>query len=117
MPKPTTPPILHEKDLLSVLYQLNHFYFGDSMWFETWAKKEHMDLFGVPIPIDAIYFKRMVARRSRPLMILSEQSLTRLCHCLFTANPKLEALAKDLEEKERILFDEEEESPRPAEGG
>jgi hypothetical protein len=112
MPKPSTQPTLNEGDLLHALYQLNLFYSDESLWFETWAKKEHVDLFDVPIPIDAIYFKRSIGMSKRPLMILSEQSLARLCHCLFTANAKFDALAKEFAEKERLLFDNED-TPRP----
>jgi hypothetical protein len=39
-------------------------------------------------------------------MILSEQSLVRLYHCLSTANDKFDALAEVLWEVERLLFDE-----------
>ncbi len=38
------------------------------MWFPTWAKKPRVDLFDVPIPIDANYYKRSIGMSQRPLM-------------------------------------------------
>jgi hypothetical protein len=107
MPKLSTQPTPNEGDLTHALYQLNLFHSPDSMWFPTWAKKARVDLFDVPIPSAANYYKRSIGMSKRPIMILSEQSLARLYHCLSTANAKFDALAKDLWEKERILHDEE----------
>ena len=114
MPKPSTQPTLDEGELLHALSQLNLFYPDESMWFPTWAKKPRVDLFDVPIPIDANYYKRSIGMSKRPLMILSEQSLARLYHCLSTANAKFDALAKEFAEKERLLI---EEVLRPRPGG
>ena len=116
MPKPSITTTTDKDDLTGFLFQLNLFYPDDSMWFETWAKKPRVDFFGVPIPIDANYYKRSLGMSKRPLMILSEQSLARFHSCLSTANAKFEALAKDLWEKERLLF-EEGDRPKPSGDG
>jgi len=80
------------------------------MWLPTWAKKEHVDLFDVPIPINANYFKRSIGRSTQPLMILSERSLARVYHCLSTANSLFDTLVQVLADEERLLIEETDKS-------
>ncbi|MDR3403528.1 MAG: hypothetical protein P4L99_13605 [Chthoniobacter sp.] len=105
MPKQPTQPSIDEAYLAEALHHLNLFCSDESMWFPTWAKKEHVDLFDAPIPIDANYYKRSMGTISRP-MILSERSLARLYYCLSTANPLFGTLAQVLAEEERLLIEE-----------
>ena len=115
MPKRTNNPI-KEEDLTRALYRLNLFFADVSMWFPISAKKDHVDLFDVPIPVGATYYKRSVRLNSQPLVILSKQSLTRLYQCLFTANSKLDSLVAELERQEGLLIGKAF-GLRPEEGG
>jgi hypothetical protein len=105
MAKQPTEPSIDEAYLAEALQHLNLLCSAESMWFPTWAKKEHVDLFDVPIPIDANYYKRSIGTSSRP-MILSERSLARLYDCLSTANPLFDTLAEVLADEERLLIEE-----------
>ena len=110
MPKQPAQPSIDEAYLAEALCRLNLFCSDESMWFPTWAKKEHVDLFEVPIPIGANYFKRSIGRITQPLMILSERSLARLYYCLSIANPLFDTLAQVLADEERLLIEETDKS-------
>ncbi|HEY3914079.1 MAG TPA: hypothetical protein VGN61_06290 [Verrucomicrobiae bacterium] len=105
MTKPSKTPINEEAELPFALYRLNLFYPDESAWVQTFACKKHVDLFGEPIPIDSVYYKRINGRSSKPLMILSAQSFLRLCQCVMTENPKLDAIGEVFLEEERRLMD------------
>jgi len=110
MPKQPHQPSIDEAYLAEALDRLNLFCADESMWFPTWAKKEHVDLFEVPIPISSNYFRRSIGRSTQPLMILSERSLARLYFCLSTANPLFDTLTQVLTDEERILIEESDKS-------
>jgi hypothetical protein len=105
MTKPSKTIPFPEGDLSAALWQLNYFFADESAWVPTRSKREQIDLFEVPIPAETTYYQRCLGFRRRPLMILSAQSLGRLHHCLFTANPLLEMLTQILQEEETELIE------------
>jgi hypothetical protein len=113
-------PKLHKKsckeDMETMLSRLNLLFGENSAWFATEARKSHVDLFGDPIPVGATYYKRLVGKNPRPLIILSHQSLSRFCRCLAAANPMFDVLVEILAEEERLLM-EERKDPSPECGG
>ena len=94
------------------IHQLNHFFSDETLWFPTWAKKELVDLFGLPIPSGTLHYQRSIGRSSRPLMRLAQQSVVRLVDCLSRANERFAVLADVLAEDERRSI-EVKPSPQP----
>ncbi len=105
MPKRSKNIPFPEGDLSEALWHLNYFFADESAWVPTRSKNEQIDLFEVPIPAETTYYKRCLGFKKRPLMILSGQSLGRLHHCLFAANPLLEMLTQILKEEESQLVE------------
>lgn len=102
-----------EEDLEILLCKLNLFFGENTAWFSTYAKKTHIDLFGDLIPVDATYYKRLAGRDPRPVMILSQQSLSRFYQCLAEANPLFDMLAEILRDEDGLQM-EERKDPNPA---
>ena len=84
------------------LNRLNMLYSPCHRWQDTKAKKEHIDLFGIKIKPNEIYFKRSDGAGFIDVQKLSMESMQNLIYSLFNSNFRLSEGLKDIWDKDSL---------------